>query len=445
MYTTIFAWADEDEDGLVSMEEFVRLQTNCDNETPSVSQWEQMCGALHCLAADGLTESALVKLYEGEGPHGDYYTLLEKELIEDPGGAERAAKREAQLLKKLLAAGGGAGEEAETTDRGESRLLDAQFDALAQEYDDDDIGALGDSADEATRGRLDVAAFGDLLDEFIADEEDVKGIAANVIGNSKEKTDDDYADLDNKSHVLARYGPDAPELPPAADLEDKKSLRDDMGDWDAESIVTTYSNTENHPGLISYKGSKSGRGRKGRRKKVQAEGGEEEAAAGANGGANEAAEPEPEPEPQLPPLVQGDIRLSAKSGLPVGYYSLNAIRENAARIVEGDEAAEAAALGQEEEEVGGGDDDGEYDDEYDSEEDYDDELPPENKGAARPRHGKESKAEKKARKAAVKAERAMNRKMKKGMKLAYRKEELAQEKSMNLGSALHGRTVLSIS
>jgi hypothetical protein len=64
MIDAIFGWADEDEDGLLNLEEFVRLQLECGNETPSQQQWETMVGALRCDPARGISKQALAVLYE---------------------------------------------------------------------------------------------------------------------------------------------------------------------------------------------------------------------------------------------------------------------------------------------------------------------------------------------------------------------------------------------
>eukprot|EP01047_Picozoa_sp_COSAG01_P012284 COSAG01_NODE_550_length_15593_cov_12.422422_6_plen_127_part_00 len=64
MIDAIFGWADEDEDGLLNLEEFVRLQLECGNETPSQEQWETMVGALRCDPARGISKRALTVLYE---------------------------------------------------------------------------------------------------------------------------------------------------------------------------------------------------------------------------------------------------------------------------------------------------------------------------------------------------------------------------------------------
>eukprot|EP01050_Picozoa_sp_SAG11_P008941 SAG11_NODE_812_length_7059_cov_5.203017_5_plen_82_part_00 len=53
------------------------------HETPDTVQWETMCGALKCVAAEGITLSAFIRLYEGEGPHNDYYTLEDQGLIDE--------------------------------------------------------------------------------------------------------------------------------------------------------------------------------------------------------------------------------------------------------------------------------------------------------------------------------------------------------------------------
>ena len=135
------------------MEDFVRLQRSCDNEMPDRDQWTMMCSALGCAPAEGLMAPALARLYEGEGPYSDYYTLLERGLIaatHNDADGSRAASQLAKATHRAMAAS--------ATDRGDSRLLDEQFDEVAKEYADEDIGSLdGGSDDEATRGQFDLS------------------------------------------------------------------------------------------------------------------------------------------------------------------------------------------------------------------------------------------------------------------------------------------------
>ena len=149
--------------------------------------------------------------------------------------------------------------------------------------------------------------------------------------------------------------------------------------FDAESIVSTYSNTENHPGKIVEPKQR----RKGRK------GGDD----------------------PLAPRA-GDIRLSAK-GLPMCVVH-------------------EAAAGEESEDEQYGDGDCVYD-EGDEE--------PENLGKKRPK--KETAEEKRARKAAVKAARAEARQRKKQLKTAFKKEEHGQSQRLSSAhGAMQGRTVL---
>eukprot|EP01050_Picozoa_sp_SAG11_P008943 SAG11_NODE_812_length_7059_cov_5.203017_7_plen_270_part_00 len=198
----------------------------------------------------------------------------------------------------------------------------------------------------------------------------------------------------NKEIVLARYGEGAPDIDVTPVVAPPP--RDGMAGWDAESIVSTYSNTENLPARIDYRRT----GKKGKKGKKKPSASELEA------------------ELDCTAERLGDITLSSKSGLPKEFMQNH--YGSAGAVAEGEEGEEQAW-------------------DVDEDEEYEE---PENKGKARPRHGQESKEDKKARKAAVKAERAAARKTKKSMKIAYRKEELSQEVrsvvSASRCPALHG-------
>jgi hypothetical protein len=209
MLAAIVGWADVDGDGRITMAEFVRLQLSCGNDTPGPEQWAMLCGALGCVAADGLPPGALARLYEGEGPHADYYTLEEQGCV---GDLEGAAERH-----HLLAASGGG--PAAATERGERRVVDERFDELERAYDDDDIGSLG-SEDGGARGDKDLADFGSVLDDFLANEDDEHAMAAAAIGAvAGEGAEDRSAKAATRANVLARFGEGAPPQGPDAEFE----------------------------------------------------------------------------------------------------------------------------------------------------------------------------------------------------------------------------------
>eukprot|EP01048_Picozoa_sp_COSAG05_P007591 COSAG05_NODE_539_length_8851_cov_3.718693_1_plen_481_part_10 len=168
MIDEIFSWADNDGDDVLNLEEFCALQETCGNESPSTEQWALMLGALGCDPAVGLGRKALGVLYEGEGPWEDY-----EALGLGPSDGEDDGPMPPELLA-LLAGKGGLGAlyntASDASDAGSGgtaakTTLDEQFENLAAEYDDDDIGGLSQH-DSRNTGTQDLAKFGSVLDEF---------------------------------------------------------------------------------------------------------------------------------------------------------------------------------------------------------------------------------------------------------------------------------------
>lgn len=78
--------------------------------------------------------------------------------------------------------------------RGSGTLLDEQFETLAAEYDDDDIGGLSEG-DKQGQGTLDLSQVGDVLDEFVEEQEANRVDPSMMIGQNVEEV---------KVHVLKR-------------------------------------------------------------------------------------------------------------------------------------------------------------------------------------------------------------------------------------------------
>lgn len=277
----------------------------------------------------------------------------------------------------------------------QERALREKFEQTLAEYDSDDVGDLDDEC-EGIRGDREFegdaqleAAFDDFLQEkkdeiFIEGTRhlpenkraggsgysalingkmvrgDALASAADAIGNAEETKEEAAAqvqeELAEAEQILAN-----PEMEPAPFedvLIDGKSYFSErhQNPFDCESILTTYSNLDNNPAVISRSGRRNRNGKKGSR-------------------VSRATDVVPEEEPVT------QFTLSNKTGLPLGV------------------------LGQD-----GGDD---ADDGWDG----DDTLMSVNKGEARNKN--ESKAEKKARKNAIKEERRVARLQKKMMKEAF--------------------------
>lgn len=180
--------------------------------------------------------------------------------------------------------------------------------------------------------------------------------------------------------------------------------------WDCETIVSTYSNLENHPSVIDehHGGSGSSGKRRGSKNGRRGDDEKKNAATGAS-----------------------LIRLSETNGLPVDYVRA---RRGAGRGGSMLTAANLAAIGETgEEDVsarGGAD---EYSDEDDGE------LGEEWRSNIR-RKG-ETPEEKKARKAAVKAGRRDARAAKKGLKTTFKREEREMGKKAMVGDVRPGLSV----
>lgn len=254
-----------------------------------------------------------------------------------------------------------------------TRGIDEEFDRLMlQEYDDDDVGDLGEYYEtnpQSMTGPLGVETHQDYLDEFAtrkdrnyqpgvdnAVEFDAVPEITEQIGNlsvfkPKPVPVTTKTDLKISQKVIEEQLVRLTDNP-----EDIKNIEKEImemkvpvvrNQWDCESIVSTYSNLENHPTII-----------KAPRRDVSKH-----------------------------------IQLSKKTGIPVGYYPTR-------------EAKDAI----EEEDEGEGD--------SDEEEDAVD------KGAKRPKQ--ETKEEKKARKAAIKESRRQNRNRKKDLRNTYKVEGIRQ-------------------
>ena len=282
------------------------------------------------------------------------------------------------------------------------RDLDDQFDVLwEREYGDQLIGDLDEElcanedglAEQMDGLKLDGATVDTLMEEFLQEEEErtmpliLQQHEPRAERSGETKNDrmtalmyEEDENDETSSQIAHAIKPDTGERTDQGwSREDRflpKRLRQT---WDVESVISTYSNVDNHPTVVgaNYRRSQTVVGGKKQNQKNP-----------------------------------GAPNTSGKKMLPIG--SLGRYDDDSS----------------EEEEEEDYDDD-EYDDEGDSKE-YD--AVPVNKGVKRPK--KETSAQKKARKRALKEERRLRRQIKKQTKQVFKEETKKQLKNMRASDGI---------
>jgi protein LTV1 len=149
--------------------------------------------------------------------------------------------------------------------------LDREFDKFVHSYDDDEIGELEDKELAGEKRELDIEDYvKDLLDNpeynlgrYFEDEErvvskkEVEEFATTLGGISFKKGDNPYAKI-SKDEIIEwtieaiRKQKEEEEEREGEPEEDILApyLKEREEQWDCQSIVSTYSNTENHPKLL---------------------------------------------------------------------------------------------------------------------------------------------------------------------------------------------------
>ena len=349
----------------------------------------------------------------------------------------------------------------------ESRDVDDAFEAMADQYDSDEIGEL-DEDDPRIFGHAEIDRFGHVMDEWRKEHgtEQYRSAADIVYGGGdggedlREGEYDEDEDEDEDDKFYREYGVRRSEMPKLTE-EDKNDARGAMiairkraglplpehlmkdmriGDsgvaqddiarryenveegndeeieylvvekkrdnWDCETIVSTYSNLENHPSLIDEPHAAGRKKKKGKR-----------------GGGGDADEDDG--------TGAAVIRLSATNGLPVDYVQSRRGRGRGGSMLT---AANLASLAEGEEEG----EDGEWEEGEDGEWD---EMETGEEWRQNIRRKGETPEEKKARKAAVKAGRRDARAAKKGLKTTFKQEEGAMRKKKMVGDVRPGLSV----
>ncbi|KAI9218830.1 hypothetical protein BC828DRAFT_387576 [Blastocladiella britannica] len=302
-------------------------------------------------------------------------------------------------------------------------LLDDRFDALEREYADDQLGAV-DAPAPPTLSAEQKQFVDALMDEFLTTTSvtthntpyENLAVQGGGVGQYEEvrrlmRTDDNGVELP-REHLLRKYAmqevrevadpdEDARTLPKIHLVEDKYANER----WDCESILSTYSNLDNHPAVISERGRRTRRVPKaGSTVASSVAGGAPPTVIPASGRAAAAAAKPLTPSP-LAAMVEevmastaAPIRLSARTGLPMSS------------------AAAAAAES---------DDDAPRQDQDSDDSDEEDEMVEAvNLGAARSKY--EDRDDKRARKQALKDAKRDRRAAKKELKTAFKQEDVRQ-------------------
>ncbi|KAF9548759.1 hypothetical protein EC957_005693 [Mortierella hygrophila] len=270
-------------------------------------------------------------------------------------------------------------------------LLDERFDKIEREYESDS----DDDEDEGTdfKGEELRKDFDSILDDFL-DKFEIVG--SKMVPRLEGATSENKLST-IRNALLVDEGEEERSVATTVGgtRRPKKNLDDDMAtelqtdfrsraermrdNWDVQTILSTYSNLDNHPGMIKEQ----------RRRR---------------------------------------IHIDPKTGMPVVTEKLSKkALQRQAEIAAAEEAAAKAENG------------GASDDEFDEEDDSEDEEA-ENLGVKR--NKAETKEEKKARKEAIKQEKKSRRETKKATKTAFANEKNRQEKVMKNVKKGHGVTHL---
>ena len=146
-----------------------------------------------------------------------------------------------------------------------SRALDKDFDRLlSEQYGEDDIGGLDDVDESLVSGQLSIDSFADSLDAFLSRQSLPLSQGGSDLSLPSNERDSIKRRMMRRLAAMA-----AADEGQSADVEGwmsdvYKTVVDDG--WDVESVVSTYSNTDNHPTAIREKRSQAALQQSARRK-----------------------------------------------------------------------------------------------------------------------------------------------------------------------------------
>jgi len=130
----------------------------------------------------------------------------------------------------------------------QQEILNAKFERIAAAFGDDDIGELEED-DPSVKGGQNIDQFADVLDEFLDTQNKTVIDIHTAINTKTPKTTEDIYEIKERILQYADIS-DSEESNEETEIIEIEHIEDK---WDCESILSTYSTTENHPGIISEK------------------------------------------------------------------------------------------------------------------------------------------------------------------------------------------------
>ncbi|KAN0003557.1 hypothetical protein ACTFIZ_009722 [Dictyostelium cf. discoideum] len=125
----------------------------------------------------------------------------------------------------------------------QDEVLEAQFEIALEQYEDEDIGEL---EPEETLGTCNVNNFEDVFDEFIDDyNKNHEPLMVQI--QTLKKNNNFIALTEKEKEIILKRDWNKEVLVEVSDHENEEN-EDDK--WDCETILTTYTNLENHPKLL---------------------------------------------------------------------------------------------------------------------------------------------------------------------------------------------------
>ena len=145
-----------------------------------------------------------------------------------------------------------------------SRAVDNDFDRLlSEQYGDDDIGGLDDVDESLVSGPLSIDSFADSLDAFLSRQSLPVSQGGSDLSLPSAERDAIKRRMARRLRAMAaEEGQDTPEEQWMSGVY--KEVVEDV--WDVESVVSTYSNTENHPTALRERSGQAAMQRAAKRK-----------------------------------------------------------------------------------------------------------------------------------------------------------------------------------
>eukprot|EP00808_Paulinella_micropora_P007585 g30362.t1 len=185
-----------------------------------------------------------------EDEEDDEEDIPDDEMLQYTDTDAKRIRREKNRASESYSEGVEGSEELES-DGGEKTELDANFEALLEEYEDEEIGG-GDGDDPEGMGAVDNIGeeYGSILDEHIGASKVRYGGRLDGLGPDEAKSGDTEVEAATKQMLELLKNTEEEDIQSVHIAIDQMKARAAKDEWDAESIISTFSNLENHPTII---------------------------------------------------------------------------------------------------------------------------------------------------------------------------------------------------